>query len=39
MENSIKLGQLTIVDTPFGILDLYDAVKKGVGGEVIGYAH
>jgi ribosomal protein S8 len=33
-----KLGQVTIIETPFGILELKDAVSKKVGGEVLCYA-
>jgi ribosomal protein S8 len=29
------LGQLTILDTPYGILELEEALKKRVGGEVL----
>ncbi|KAJ3043760.1 hypothetical protein HDV00_004166 [Rhizophlyctis rosea] len=33
-----ELGMVTIINTPFGILELKDALKKDVGGEVLLYA-
>ena len=33
-----EMGQVTIVDTVFGILELKEALKKNVGGEVLCFA-
>lgn len=33
------LGQVTILDTPYGIIEMKDALIKGVGGEVLCFAH
>jgi ribosomal protein S8 len=32
------LGQITILNTPYGIIEMKDALLKGVGGEVLCYA-
>ncbi|KAJ3287475.1 hypothetical protein HK104_008565 [Borealophlyctis nickersoniae] len=33
-----EVGQVTIIDSPFGIIELKEAIKKNVGGEVMCYA-
>lgn len=33
-----EMGQVTIVRTLYGILELDEALEKGVGGEVMCYA-
>jgi small subunit ribosomal protein S8 len=32
------LGQITILNTPYGIVEIKTALQKGVGGEVLCYA-
>jgi small subunit ribosomal protein S8 len=34
-----RLGSITILNTPYGVVELKDAVKKQVGGEVLLQAH
>ncbi|KAJ3091140.1 hypothetical protein HK102_001554 [Quaeritorhiza haematococci] len=33
-----KVGQITIINSPYGIVELKDALAKNVGGEVLCYA-
>ncbi|KAJ3310725.1 hypothetical protein HDV04_004681 [Boothiomyces sp. JEL0838] len=33
-----SLGQITILNTPYGIIEMKEALKKQVGGEVLCYA-
>lgn len=33
------LGQVTIVETPYGIVEIKDAIEKSVGGKVLCYAY
>jgi small subunit ribosomal protein S8 len=33
-----QLGQITILNTPYGIIEMKQALEKGVGGEVLCYA-
>lgn len=33
-----QVGQVTILHTPYGVLELKEALKKNVGGEVLCYA-
>ncbi|KAJ3301054.1 hypothetical protein HDV03_001455 [Kappamyces sp. JEL0829] len=32
------LGQVTILDTPYGVVEMKDALRKNVGGEVLCFA-
>ena len=33
------LGQVTILETPYGIVEMKDALRKNVGGEVLCFAY